>query len=340
MNRLRVIAVTLAAAAGIAALAGAAVVFLGLYNTSARSGHWAITGWVLHTTFENAVELRAPPPEAVPEDLGDPALIELGARHFDSACRICHASPGHVAGATIAAMVPPPPQVEKAVADWHPAEMHWIVEQGVKMSGMPAWPAEGRGDEVWAVVAFLSAVKRGLGPEEYAALTAPSPQGYCAGCHGPQGTVRAPRLDILSPEYIAMTLKAYRTGARPSGIMSHAISQVDPSADVTLAALLSSLPAATGSTVPVEVPADAEKLAQTGTASVPACLSCHGSGNRNPLIPSLHGQRRDYLEQQLLLWRKGQRGGGERAALMHAAAHSLSDPQIKALAAYFAENGR
>lgn len=138
MNRLRVILVTLAAVAGLAAPAGAAVVFLGLYNTSAKSGHWAITRWALHTTFKNAVELRAPPAEKVPEDLEDPALIELGARHYDSACRMCHASPGEVADATIAAMVPRPPQIEEATANWQPAEMHWIVEQGVKMSGMPA----------------------------------------------------------------------------------------------------------------------------------------------------------------------------------------------------------
>lgn len=336
MNRLRVIIATLAAAAGLAALAGAAVVFLGLFNTSAQSGHWAITSWVLHTTFENAVELRAHGPQAVPEDLEDPALIELGARHFDSACRMCHASPGEVADATIAEMVPVPPQIEEATADWQPAQLHWIVEQGVKMSGMPGWPAEERGDEVWAVVAFLSAVKRGMSAEEYDALTAPAPQGYCAGCHGSQGTVRAPRLDILSPEYIATALRAYRTGARPSGIMSHAISQVDPAADARLAAALSDLPPVPRDTETITLSANAEVIARSGALDIPACLSCHGPRNRNPLIPTLDGQGRAYLEQQLFLWRDGRRGGGDRAALMHTAAQSLSDQQIKALAAYFA----
>ena len=339
MRRWCPIALTLAAVAALGALAGAAVVFLGLFNTSARNGHWAITNWVLHTTFENAVELRAPAASSVPDDLDDPALIELGARHYDSACRMCHARPGAVTDATIASMVPRPPQIEEAVSDWRPGEMLWIVEQGVKMSAMPAWPVKGRSDEVWAVVAFLAAVQRGMTAEDYAAITAAAPEGYCASCHGRQGTLRAPRLDILEPEYIAMALKAYRTEARPSGIMSHAASEVDPSADTGLAVLLSSLPAATESTAPVEMPANAEMLAQTGTADVPACLACHGSGNRNPLIPSLDGQRQNYLEQQLFLWRKGQRRGGERAPLMHAAAQSLSDTQIKALAAYFAGKG-
>ena len=65
-------------------------------------------------------------------------------------------------------------------------------------------------------------------------------------------------------------------------------------------------------------------LAQNGTQDVPACLSCHGGDNRNPLIPGLDGQGREYLKQQLVLWRAGKRGGGERA-LMHSAAEQLTE---------------
>lgn len=335
MSRLRTVTLTIAAMGALAGLAGLAVVFLGLFNTSAQTGHWAITNWVLHTTFRNSVALRAPPPSAVPEDLEDPALIQLGARHYDSACRMCHASPGTLAPATIASMVPRPPQVEQAVARWRPEEMHWIVEQGVKMSGMPAWPDAQRGDEVWSVVAFLSAVKRGLTADGYDGLTATAPEGSCAGCHGPQGTSRAPRLDILGPEYIALALAAYRSGARPSGIMSHAISQVDPASDARLAQSLATLPGPAREPAPPPPPT-AEALARSGTGRIPACLACHGPENRNPLIPRLDGQSPEYLRQQLILWRAGQRGGGERAVLMHTAAQGLSDPQIDALAAYFA----
>nr|WP_111298235.1 c-type cytochrome [Paracoccus saliphilus] len=335
MSRLRTVIVTIAALGAMAGVVGLAVVFLGLFNTSAQKGHWPITSWVLHTTFRNAVELRAPPPSEVPHDLEDAALIKLGARHYDSACRMCHASPGEVATATIAAMVPRPPQVERAVAPWRPEELHWIVEQGVKMSGMPAWPDPHRGDEVWSVVAFLSAVQRGLTDEGYDRLTAAESQGYCAGCHGPQGTSRAPRLDILGPEYIALALAAYRSGERPSGIMSHALSQVDPASDAELAQRLATLPGPGRAPLPPP-PAAAEALARGGTSRIPACLACHGPENSNPLIPRLVGQSPEYLQQQLILWRAGQRGGGERAVLMHSAAQGLTDPQIEALAAYFA----
>lgn len=82
-------------------------------------------------------------------------------------------------------MVPRPPQIGEAVADWRPEEMHWIVNQGVKMFGMPAGPDSDRPEEVWAVVAFLTAVNGGMTAGDYLEVTGPAPERYCAGCHGP-----------------------------------------------------------------------------------------------------------------------------------------------------------
>ncbi|MEI4473974.1 c-type cytochrome [Frigidibacter sp. MR17.24] len=334
MTPLRTLVATLAALAVLGGLGGAATVAFGLFDTSARNGHWAVTDWAMHTTFERRVARLAPPDRAVPDDLDDPALIELGARHYDSACAMCHATPGADAGATIAAMVPHPPQLETAVAPWTEAEMHWIVAEGVKMTGMPAWPAAGRGDEVWAVVAFLRAVQQGMDGAEYARITAPAPEGYCAGCHGPAGTERAPRLDILQPGYIAEALAAYREGRRPSGIMAHAATKADPARDAALARDLARLPGPPAQPVRAQTEAGAA-LAARGSRAVPACLSCHGAQD-NPMMPSIDGQGRAYIAAQLRLWRDGARGGAERAPLMAAAARDLDDGEIAALAAYFA----
>lgn len=332
MSRWRTVLATLAAVGVVGAIAGLAVVFFGLFNTSARGGHWKVTDWAMHTTFENAVALRAPPKDETP-DLTDPALIELGARHYESACRMCHGTPAAGAGATIAQMVPPPPPLPRAAEPWTPEEMHWIVDQGVKMTGMPAWPAEGREDEVWAVVAFLTKVQDGMTAQDYAAITTTAPEGYCAGCHGTGGTSDAPRLDVLSPEYIQASLAAYRSGARPSGIMAHALQRANASADAELLADLARLegPAST----PQGDPANGAELAARGRDDIPACLSCH-EGSGNPLIPGLDGQGERYLAAQLRLWRDGARGGADRAPLMAAAAKGLSDEDIAALSAYFA----
>lgn len=335
--RLRIVLATLAAVAMFVVAAGVSVVAFGLFDTSARSGHWAITEWVLHTTFRNDVKRRAPPTSAVP-DLADPALIELGARHYDGACRMCHGVPGSSADATIAAMEPPPPQIEAAVLSWAPAELHRVVEHGAKMTGMPGWPVDGRADEVWAVVAFLAAVQGGLDAEGYGRLTAlPSQGGYCAGCHA-GALAHVPRLDILGEDYIRAALAAYRSGDRPSGIMAHAATQVSASADAKLAQAFAG---AVGVVAAASGPQEASRaeagarIARQGRGTVPACLACHGRANANPLIPSLDGQREAYLVAQLGLWRKGHRGGAERAPLMVRAASTLEDAEIAALAAYF-----
>lgn len=113
--------------------------------------------------------------------------------------------------------------------------------------------------------------------------------------------------------------------------MSCAISQIDPSGDARPAVSLSSLAAAA---VDGDGP-KADLLAQRGTEDVPACLACHGPSNRNPLIPSPDGQDWECLEQQLILWCAGQRGDGQRAALMHSVADDLTDQQIEEIATYF-----
>ena len=357
------------AAAGI--VAAAAVVGLGLYNVSAAAGHWPGISWVLHTTYRNAVELRAPPASQVPALTED--LAAIGARHFDSACRFCHSAPGEPRTATARSMVPAPPPIADAVADWQPRHLFWIVKNGVKMSGMPHWPAKLREDDVWLVVAFLDRV-RGMSAAEYAALVArpedPDPLvAYCAGCHGLDGAGRGnpvmPRLDILGEAYIAASLGAFREGARQSGVMQHAASQLSDEQIAILARRFAAEPPAQVATSPqpdlpqpdlpqpdLPQPADLVALGRTlalGTPdsrsesptesrNVPTCRACHGPWptERAALFPVLSGQRSDYLYTQLTLWHAETRGGTPRAHIMRLVGQDLDDDQMRALAAFYA----
>ncbi|MHA6345735.1 c-type cytochrome [Roseivivax sp. CAU 1761] len=342
---MRTVIKTLAVLAVLGALGGAAVVVFGLYNVSARVGHLPGVSWVLHTTFRNAVALRAPPEKEVPE-LTE-AMAALGAKHFDSACKMCHAAPGAPQSATIRAMVPVPPRIEEAVGHWEPAELHWIVDEGVKMSGMPYYPSV-REDEVWHIVSFLTRVGE-MDAATYAELTAhaPEPEAYCASCHGKGGrsdNPEIPRLDILSEDYVAMALETYRDGRRESGIMRHAISQFDAAQIAEFAAEFSGtapVPAAPAGD-DIVARGRALALAKNGDPDVPACDACHGPARAEAKAPGprLDGQHRRYLEAQLKVWRDGLRGGGPRAELMRRAAHDLSDADIAALAAFYAAGGR
>ncbi|WP_424932755.1 c-type cytochrome [Amaricoccus macauensis] len=335
--------------AGLAALAGAATVGFGLFNVSARIGHLPPVHWALHTTFEQNVRLRAPSEAEVPANLGDPGLAAIGAGHFDSACRFCHASPGEAQSATALSMNPAPPHVSDAAASWEPNQLHWIVDNGVKMSGMPHWPTETRDDDVWAVVAFLDAVPD-MGNDDYEAMRnaaagesiPPVPGlGYCATCHGVDGRAggnpHMPRLDIQNEAYLLSALETYRKGTRESGIMHHAARAVDEG-------MLAGLAAHYASQTPVGAPAgegsaDGEALASgSDGGDVPSCKACHGPWPepRNPAFPEIAGQHKAYFESQLRLWRDHARVGNRHAELMALSVKELDDDQIRALAAYYA----
>lgn len=318
---------TLAVLAGLGVAGGAAVVGFGLYDVSARSGHLPGVSWLLHTTFRNSVRLRAPSGDAVPP-LDDPDLVALGAGHYATACAPCHAAPGKARSATMRAMEPEPPPIAEAVAGWQPNELHWIIENGVKMSGMPAWPAEKRGDEVWSVVAYLEAVKAEAAPPVPSRNLAGA--AYCKSCHGEIGGP-VPRLDLQDGAWLAEQLRAYRSGARPSGIMAQAVSRIAPGDVEELAREFARKDRARPAPDPGDDSVGA-RLARRGTRDVPACLACHGA--RDPQKgPVLFGQPRAYLSAQLELWRDGVY---DHDRLMHAASRDLSDEDIAKLSRYFA----
>lgn len=83
----------------------------------------------------------------------------------------------------------------------------------------------------------------------------------------------------------------------------------------------------------------APSMASAATAEAPAkvktCVGCHGQGGHSmvPNFPVLAGQHAAYLEKQL----KDFRDGFRRDATMQMFAKGLTDEEIKAIAAYYAE---
>jgi cytochrome c553 len=73
--------------------------------------------------------------------------------------------------------------------------------------------------------------------------------------------------------------------------------------------------------------------AQTQPAPVAACAACHGAGGNSPTqsIPSIAGQPRTFLENQLVLIREGLRDVPSMKAVMG----GLSDAEIVAVAKHF-----
>ena len=44
---------------------------------------------------------------------------------------------------------------QETVEEWAPEELFWVIKNGVKMTGMPAWGPTHSDAKLWAIVAFL-----------------------------------------------------------------------------------------------------------------------------------------------------------------------------------------
>jgi len=346
----------LAIGLGILPIAVLFATWIGFFNVGASTGHWKITEWFLHFAMRSAVRTYALAVE-VPDELPRHA-IQPAAGHFARGCATCHGAPGEPRSPAVDFMLPQPPVLAGKVGEWTDAQLFRIVKHGVRFTGMPGWPTQQRDDEVWAMVAFLRELPA-LDPAAWRDLAygvGNPPIGEisdlsralaeCTRCHGEDGFGRSEATPILagqSEAYLLESLRAYAVGDRRSGVMRIPANAVDSGLFADLARYFSALPAPLPSAPSDhELVARGEEVARHGIAAhdVPACLGCHGLADRNPAYPELSGQPAEYLETQLALFRAEKRGGTRFAHLMRNAAKNLTDGDIAALAAYFAQRQR
>ena len=163
---------------------------------------------------------------------------------------------------------------------------------------------------------------------------------YCEVCHGPSaqgflGYYPIPRLAGQQIAYTENQLQAFAERKRTNTIMfnvGHVMSLPMIQALATSFHDLNPKPLANA---PKELAATGKQIYDEGLAgaNVPACAGCHGpEGKGDGQFPRLAGQLYAYVSLQLTNWSK------ERAeatsSIMAPIARSLTDAQIKAVAAY------
>lgn len=152
----------------VAIVAWLTVAYTGAYNVAATDTHADAVRWTLDTTMHRSVANRAGGVE-LPERFSEDLIAE-GAGHYAESCAHCHGAPGQEPAEWSRGMRPEPPHLVEAATEWTPEEIHWIVENGIKMSGMPAFGPHHAAEEILAITAFVTQLP-GLSPEDYAALT-------------------------------------------------------------------------------------------------------------------------------------------------------------------------
>ena len=153
--------------------------------------------------------------------------------------------------------------------------------------------------------------------------------GYtCLGCHGIKGYRNAypdyavPRLRGQSVTYLINALNEYRNGQRAYPTMHLQALSLNEQQIADVATYLGGKPVTAKPLPQSAVPAAAQ-----------VCASCHGANGIGvaPMYPTLAGQHESYLIRVLHECQTGYR----QSPIMGAIAHSLTNAEIRTVAAYF-----
>lgn len=83
--------------------------------------------------------------------------IHAGERNFSAYCMVCHGLDGQNTGVPFAdKMAPPvPPLNSPAVQAYSDGQLHWIIQNGISPSGMPASKDVFHDEEIWQIVLYI-----------------------------------------------------------------------------------------------------------------------------------------------------------------------------------------
>lgn len=142
------------AIAGALIAVGAAGWALMRNGASAQSGLSQVEENLLYRLRKSAVALDA-------QDRANPyggaaEAWQEAASHFREECAVCHGSAGRGDGMLGDKLFPPAPDLTQArTQQLSDGELHHIISEGIRLTGMPAMGAHESPDEIWKLVALV-----------------------------------------------------------------------------------------------------------------------------------------------------------------------------------------
>ena len=197
----------------------------------------------------------------------------------------------------------------------------------------------------FAVAASVTVQAEDKGNAEVSPAELKAKTDYCKTCHGLsgqgfRGAYPMPRLAGQQPEYIGNQLHAFIDRNRTNPVMFNVAHVLSPPMLKALTGYFKDLNPKPLGGAPKENIAEGKKIYEEGIpkSDVPPCASCHGPDAKGAdAFPRLAGQLNDYIFKKLTNWDKerGQdKAKPDNSAIMGPIAHSLTEPQIRAVAAY------
>ncbi len=175
-RRSRVVIVIVAAMAAVLLFFGGAVVWLaGANGFSARTLPTPVERVVMRAVHRWSVPASA---RALANPVAFSPEVWADARaHFADHCASCHGNDGRGNTEIGLNLFPKAPDMRLAATqDKSDGELYWIIENGIRLTGMPAWGAGGNDDvDSWKLVHFIRHLAD-LTPEQLKAMAAANPK--------------------------------------------------------------------------------------------------------------------------------------------------------------------
>ena len=122
---------------------------------SARDQASAPEAWAARAIREASIPSRA---RALRNPLTPgPDVLAAARAHWADHCAACHANDGSGQTPLGGNMFPKPPDMRLSPSqDLTDGELYWIIKNGIRLTGMPAWGDPGDDDrDTWSLVAFI-----------------------------------------------------------------------------------------------------------------------------------------------------------------------------------------
>jgi mono/diheme cytochrome c family protein len=139
----------------VVSIACAVFFFGGFYSVAGTADDPAAVTWALTRVRTASIGRHAN--DTPPASLNEAKMVQTGAKAYATfGCANCHGAPGVKWQKFSEGLHPDPPELKDVAGELSPAQLFWVIKNGINMTGMPSFEQAGANDdEIWSIVAFV-----------------------------------------------------------------------------------------------------------------------------------------------------------------------------------------